>query len=197
MTKRINLIGWRDKQRENNRRRLLFIIVAVSLSLCISQIGVGRYLHKHWVSQQAKVNKLEQQIEAVEQRLLALKSAKHTQSSLLAQIEQLESLQKTSCNVTAFSRLLPTLIPEGVYIDHIRLVESEIEIVGFSETTSSITFMLKTLNREPTILGIELHSIIHGHQRFGRDFQQFSLSFQYDHLLKNAKVNRQENRLDG
>ena len=57
--------------------------------------------------------------------------------------------------------------------------------------------MLDAFDSEPSILAIELHSIVHGHQRFGRDFQKFILSFQYDHLQNKRVISNLERGSDG
>jgi type IV pilus assembly protein PilN len=197
MPESINLIGWREKQREKSKQRLFIFIAVASLSIFVSQWAVGQYLKQQKVLQQEKLITVEQQIEALDKRLLGLKSAKNTQSVLLQRIDKLEFLKKEAFKVTSFSNLLPFLVPEGVYIDSIILKDSGIEIEGFSETATSMTNMLDAFDSEPSILAIEMHSIAHGHQRFGRDFQKFILSFQYKHLQNKRVISRLERGSDG
>ena len=123
---------------KKSKKRLFIFIALASLSIFVSQWAVGQYLKQQKVFQQEKLITVEKQIEALDKRLLGLKSAKQTQSALLERIDKLELLKKEAFKVTSFSNLLPFLVPEGVYIDSIILKDSGIEIEGFSETTTSM-----------------------------------------------------------
>ncbi len=87
---------------------------------------------------------------------------------------------------TEFMNLMPSVIPEGVYVDKIKMNDYEIEISGISDSTPRFTTMLDNMERSAKLLDVDMHSIVHGKARFGKEFQTFKVSF----MFKDASVKR-------
>lgn len=73
--------------------------------------------------------------------------------------------------------LMPELIPEGVYVDKIKMNGQEIEMSGISDSTARLATMLDNLERSSSLNNVEMHSIVHNHKRFNKEFQTFKVSF--------------------
>ena len=73
--------------------------------------------------------------------------------------------------------LLPTLIPEGVYVDKIDMNGRLVEINGISDSTADLATMLDRFERSGAVEEVEIHSIVSGKALFGQIFKTFKVSF--------------------
>ncbi|WP_252589896.1 PilN domain-containing protein, partial [Enterobacter sp. JH8] len=80
--------------------------------------------------------------------------------AILTRLGVVESLQLGRNKTTDFMNLMPELIPEGVYVDKIKMNGQEIEMEGISDSTSRLATMLDNLERSRSLKGVEMHSII-------------------------------------
>jgi len=97
--------------------------------------------------------------------------------ALLTRLNIVESLQQKRNKTTEFMNLMPQLIPEGVYVDKIKMNGEEIEISGISDSTARLATMLDNLEKSTQLSEVGMHSIVSGNRRFGKQFQSFKVSF--------------------
>ncbi|QSA19091.1 PilN domain-containing protein, partial [Vibrio furnissii] len=71
---------------------------------------------------------------------------------------------------------MPQLIPEGVYVDKIKMNGQEIELSGISDSTARLATMLDNLEKSDQLSEVGMHSIVAGNRRFGKQFQSFKVS---------------------
>lgn len=62
----------------------------------------------------------------------------------------------------------------------IKMNDLEIEISGISDSTPRLATMLDNMERSAKLLDVEMHSIVHGKARFGKEFQTFKVSFMFN-----------------
>ena len=80
---------------------------------------------------------------------------------------------------------MPELIPEGVYVDKIKMNGQEIEMSGISDSTARLATMLDNLERSESLNSVEMHSIVHNRKRFNKEFQTFKVSFVFSPVSLN------------
>ncbi|WP_319553235.1 PilN domain-containing protein [uncultured Vibrio sp.] len=179
MLYRINLLPWRENQREEHRRRFVgLIILGVFFAVGI-QWGIGKFYAFQQDQQQGRLDYLTQYIAELEQRIEAMKIAEQEHSKILARLKVVEGLQNGRNKTTEFMNLMPAVMPEGVYVDKIKMNDLEIEIAGISDSTPRLATMLDNMERSAKLLDVEMHSIVHGKERFGKEFQTFKVSFMF------------------
>lgn len=179
MLYRINLLPWRENQREEHRRRFVgLIILGVFFAVGI-QWGIGQFYAFQQDQQQGRLDYLTQYIAELEQRIEAMKIAEQEHSKILARLKVVEGLQNGRNKTTEFMNLMPAVMPEGVYVDKIKMNDLEIEIAGISDSTPRLATMLDNMERSAKLLDVEMHSIVHGKERFGKEFQTFKVSFMF------------------
>ncbi len=177
MLYRINLLPWRENQREEHRRRFVGLIV-LGLFLAIGvQWSIGKFYEYQQNQQQDRLDYLTHYIAELDQRIEAMKIAEQEHTKILERLKVVEGLQKGRNKTTEFMNLMPATIPEGVYVDKIKMNELEIEISGISDSTPRLATMLDNMERSAKLVDVEMHSIVHGKSRFGKEFQTFKVSF--------------------
>ncbi|EJG0880042.1 PilN domain-containing protein [Vibrio parahaemolyticus] len=180
MLYRINLLPWRENQREEHRRRFVgLVVLGVMVALGI-QWSVGKYYEYQQDLQQERLDYLTTYISDLDKRIEAMKIAELEHSKILERLKVVEALQNGRNKTTDFMNLMPAVIPEGVYVDKIKMNDLEIEISGISDSTPRLATMLDNMERSAKLLDVEMHSIVHGKARFGKEFQTFKVSFMFN-----------------
>ncbi|AVF96279.1 MULTISPECIES: PilN domain-containing protein [Vibrio] len=179
MLYRINLLPWRENQREEHRRRFISLVALGMLVAIGIQWGIGKFFEYQQDQQQERLDYLTHYIAELDQRIEAMKIAEQEHSKILERLKVVEGLQNGRNKTTEFMNLMPAVIPEGVYVDKIKMNDLEIEISGISDSTPKLATMLDNMERSAKLNDVEMHSIVHGKARFGKEFQTFKVSFMF------------------
>ncbi len=177
MLYRINLLPWRENQREEHRRRFVGLIILGLFVAVGVQWSIGKFYEYQQSQQQDRLDYLSHYIAELDQRIEAMKIAEQEHSKILERLKVVEGLQRGRNKTTEFMNLMPAAIPEGVYVDKITMNDREIEISGISDSTPRLATMLDNMERSAKLVDVEMHSIVHGKSRFGKEFQTFKVSF--------------------
>ncbi|MCK8087663.1 PilN domain-containing protein [Vibrio sp. 1CM8B] len=177
MLHQINLLPWRDEIRAQHKKRFIHLVILGVIIALIGQWAVGHYFHDQQAKQQARLNYLNQYIAELDRQIQSLKVAEQEHKAILTRLDVVESLQLGRNKTTDFMNLMPELIPEGVYVDKIKMNGQEIEMSGISDSTARLATMLDNLERSDSLKGVEMHSIVHNRKRFNKEFQTFKVSF--------------------
>ncbi|MFH4372716.1 PilN domain-containing protein [Vibrio alginolyticus] len=190
MLYRINLLPWRENQREEHRRRFISLVALGMLVAVGIQWGIGKFFEYQQDQQQERLDYLTHYIAELDQRIEAMKIAKQEHSKILERLKVVEGLQNGRNKTTEFMNLMPAVIPEGVYVDKIKMNDLEIEISGISDSTPKLATMLDNMERSAKLNDVEMHSIVHGKARFGKEFQTFKVSFMFKVTEKKLEAQR-------
>ncbi|EHI5141770.1 TPA: PilN domain-containing protein [Vibrio alginolyticus] len=190
MLYRINLLSWRENQREEHRRRFISLVALGMLVAVGIQWGIGKFFEYQQDQQQERLDYLTHYIAELDQRIEAMKIAEQEHSKILERLKVVEGLQNGRNKTTEFMNLMPAVIPEGVYVDKIKMNDLEIEISGISDSTPKLATMLDNMERSAKLNDVEMHSIVHGKARFGKEFQTFKVSFMFKVTEKKLEAQR-------
>ncbi|MCR9597614.1 PilN domain-containing protein [Vibrio alginolyticus] len=190
MLYRINLLPWRENQREEHRRRFISLVALGMLVAVGIQWGIGKFFEYQQDQQQERLAYLTHYIAELDQRIEAMKIAEQEHSKILERLKVVEGLQNGRNKTTEFMNLMPAVIPEGVYVDKIKMNDLEIEISGISDSTPKLATMLDNMERSAKLNDVEMHSIVHGKARFGKEFQTFKVSFMFKVTEKKLEAQR-------
>ncbi|MCS0024257.1 PilN domain-containing protein [Vibrio antiquarius] len=188
MLYRINLLPWRENQREEHRRRFISLVALGMLVAIGIQWGIGKFFEYQQDQQLERLDYLTHYIAELDQRIEAMKIAEQEHSKILERLKVVEGLQNGRNKTTEFMNLMPAVIPEGVYVDKIKMNDLEIEISGISDSTPKLATMLDNMERSAKLNDVEMHSIVHGKARFGKEFQTFKVSFMFKVPEKKAEA---------
>ncbi len=178
MLHKVNLLPWRDARREAHKRRFLGLVTLGVLLAVLMQFAAGEYLGGQMALQQERIGYLQQHIFSLDQQIAKLKIAEEEHKALLTRLTVVEQLQQKRNKTTEFMNQMPNLIPEGVYVDKIKMNGHQIEITGISDSTARLATMLDNLEKSDKLTDVEMHEIVSGNKRFCKQFQSFKVSFQ-------------------
>ncbi len=174
----INLLPWREHKRRHHRQRcILMLTCAVLFGYLISAL-IERYLAAEMTRQLQRLDYLHQAISEQRQKVNQLSDVMTQYEEFDDRLEYIKTLQLKRSKTTAVMNLIPMLVPQGVYIDKIRMRGDRFKLSGISENTALLAQMLERFERESAVTYVEIHSIVHDRQRFNNSYQAFELSFQ-------------------
>lgn len=173
----INFTPWRETRRAHYRQCFFFaLILMVSFSV-LTQWVAGYYLTKQQSIQLSRNAEIQTHIHYLDQQISTLDKTRSNHKSIVTRLDSVEVLQHNRNKVTQFMNLLPSLIPDGVYVDKIDMDGLEVEITGISDSTADLATMLDKFERSNSVDEIEIHSIVSGRHLFGQLFKTFNVSF--------------------
>ncbi|MFM2591164.1 PilN domain-containing protein [Vibrio sp. TBV020] len=180
MLHNVNLLPWRDDLRMRHKKRFVWLVMIAVLVAIAAQWGAGKYLQNQAQIQQSRLSYLTSYITQLDRRINELKMVEQDHKALLTRLQVVEQLQALRNKTTDFMNAVPSYIPEGVYVDKIKMNGHHIQISGISDTTSRLATMLDNLEKSSLLSNVEMHSIVHGKVRFGKKFQTFNVSFSFE-----------------
>ncbi|WP_105902874.1 PilN domain-containing protein [Vibrio gangliei] len=176
----INLLPWREEKRQQYKQRFYGMVVLGVLFAAFLQWCGSLYIDHLKSEQQARNQQLQAYIAKLDKQLVNLKEIEAKHKSILTRLRLVESLQNERNKTTDFMNLMPELVPEGVYVDKIKMSGREVEMAGVSDSTARLATMLDNFENSTWLADVEMHSIISGKVLFGKKFQSFKLSFRFD-----------------
>ncbi len=177
MNYRVNLLPWREKKRAEHRRRFVGVVALGTIMAVGVQWMAGFYIENQQDIQQDRLDYLDSYITKKDNLIREMKIAEEEHSVIMKRLEVVEKLQTNRNKTTELMNLLPAMIPEGVYVDKVQMRDMELEVSGISDSMSRLATMLDRLERSASLNDVEMRSIVHGKQRFGKAFQKFEVAF--------------------
>jgi type IV pilus assembly protein PilN len=179
MPHKVNLLSWREEQREKHKQRfLLYTVLGIALAIGAQWLA-GYYIDYQQARQQQRLDQLNAHVAVLDRKVRRLSELEAEHSSILTKLAKVEELQNSRNKTTQFMNQMPQLVPPGVYVDKIKMNGTELEMSGISDSTARLATMLDNFENSTFIADVEMHSIVHGDKRFGRKFQNFSMSFYF------------------
>lgn len=176
----INLLPWREEKRQEYKQRFYGMVVLGILAALALQWLASLYIDHLKDQQRHRNQQLQAYITKLDQQLVNLKEIEAKHKSILTRLRLVESLQNDRNKTTDFMNLMPELVPDGVYVDKIKMSGREIEMAGVSDSTARLATMLDNFESSTWLSDVEMHSIISGKVLFGKKFQSFKLSFRFE-----------------
>ena len=186
MLHQINLLPWRDEIRAQHRRRFIGLLLLGTIIAVLTQWVIGLHFKEQQGIQHARLSYLKQYIAQLDNQIRSLKIAEQEHQAILTRLDVVESLQTGRNKTTEFMNIMPEMIPEGVYVDKIKMNGQDLELSGISDSTARLATMLDNLERLTLLKDVEMHSIIHNRKRFNKEFQTFKVSFSLKPAAFNA-----------
>jgi len=187
MLHRINLLPWREQQRTAHKQRFICLTFACLILSLLVQSGVGFYIELQQRIQQQRLDLLQTHVAKLDFTMQKLEKVAQDHQALFVRLKVVEELQAQRNKTTELMNLLPRLIPEGVYIDKLKMSGQQVEMSGISDTTSRLATMLERLENSVQLQDVTMHSIVHDKTRFAKKFQTFSVSFNFLLVKESSK----------
>lgn len=172
---RINLLPWREEQREQKKQEFLNITFAVLLLAGAIVFGIDRYYNRSIDNQTDRNNFLRQEISVLEERIAEIKLLQQKRNELLSRMTVIQELQgNRPIIVRVFDELARQLAPR-VFYTAMEMNAAEISITGVAESNNRISNQLRNFSESewfdrPNVTAITAD------EEFGPQASQFELT---------------------
>ena len=142
---RINLLPWREQQRQERQRKFIGSVVLVAI-VTGGIIFLGNQGMNSLISgQEARNNFLRGEIRVLDRQITEIEAFERTRDNLISRKDVIDRLQENrSLMVHLFNQVAQT-VPEGITLTSLRQTGSELTIVGTAESESRVSDYMRRI----------------------------------------------------
>jgi type IV pilus assembly protein PilN len=176
---RINLLPWRDLERQRRQRDFFIIMgVAVGIVLIIGvvvQIQFSRAIE----GQNSRNSLLAKEIRQLDEKIKKIKELEARKRDLLARMEIIQQLQQSRPEIVHLFDELVRTIPEGVFLVDLRQTGNVIELQGRAQSNARVSAFMRNIENSDWIAKPQL-LLIENKDQTGTGLSHFRLSFRQE-----------------
>ncbi|MEE4218034.1 MAG: PilN domain-containing protein [Xanthomonadales bacterium] len=156
---RINLLPWREEARRERQRQFLYSLMATLVLGAILVLIVGVFFDQKISEQEARNQRIQVEINRLEQRIARISELEETRTRLVARKQIIESLQASrSLTVELLDKLAKT-IPVGVTLVDVRQQGLVLTLLGTSQSNARVSAYLQSLEGMDLFVNPELQYV--------------------------------------
>ncbi|HHQ4518305.1 PilN family type IV pilus biogenesis protein TapN [Aeromonas veronii] len=172
----INLLPWREARAQRQKKQFgallgLFVLATVALSLFANWL-----VERQITAQQQRNQRLVQEMTILDAQLGEIRLLKERRKELIDRMQLIEHLQmRRNVPVRLFNQL-PSLVPNGVYLNTLSLQNNIIDVNGKTEAYGRVASMMRRIDGSGW-LGQSKISTIFASEVAPVSLSQFSMMF--------------------
>jgi type IV pilus assembly protein PilN len=159
---RINLLPHRELKRKVRQRQIAILAGLVSFLGIAVVWGIYSMIAGEIEYQNGRNQYLNDQIAILDKEIVEIKEIKARTKELLSRKQIVETLQHSRSEVVHLLDQLVRLLPDGVYLQSIKQVNHDINLVGHAQSNAWISVLMRNLESSPQLesaLLIEIKAI--------------------------------------
>lgn len=189
----INLLPWREWERERKQKEFLTQMGAVLLLGVVMVFGAGMYLDNEIEGQQGRNTFLTGKIKVLDEKIAEIQSLRKQREDLLARMRVINELQgNRPVIVRVFDEVVQTLA-KGVHYKKLKYEGNLLSVAGVAESNNRISALMRNIDGSdwftaPNLKGIKEDPT---NSDYGEQASTFDLSF----VQTNPKLSTEEEDL--
>jgi type IV pilus assembly protein PilN len=189
---RINLLPWRDWERERRKKEFFGNLAGVLVAGAAIVFACGWYLDGQIDDQLERNRLLEAEIVILDERIAEIRNLQKTRDELLARMRVIQELQgNRPVIVRVFDELVRTLA-KGVHFKTLNYEGKRLAVEGVAESNNRISSLMRNLDGSDWFASPNLRSIKEDPQNtnYGPQASTFNLTFVQTNPNKPADEDR-------
>ena len=171
----INLLPWREEFREQKKKEFFIHLGIAAIAAALVAFLWMQTADAALDNQQARNNRLKQEISSLEQQVKEIADLKKTKQQLNDRIEVIMQLQGTRPLIVRYFDELAKAVPDGVYLTSVKRDRNVLDITGISESNNRVSSFLRQLDRSEYFDKPNL-SAVTNQARLGEKAKSFTIS---------------------
>lgn len=156
---RINLLPWREEARRERQRQFLYSLIGTLVLGAVLVLVVGLFFDQKISIQEARNQKIQTEINRLQQRIDRIAELERTRNRLLSRKQIIEQLQASrSLTVELLDKLAKT-IPVGVTLTDVRQQGQRVTLLGTSQSNARVSAYLHSLEQMDLFTNPELQYV--------------------------------------
>ena len=175
----INLLPWREWERERKQKEFLTQVAAVLLVGVMLVFGTGMYLDGQVESQNLRNEYLKKNITELDTKIAEIRMLRKQRADLLARMQVIQELQgNRPVIVRVFDELVQTLA-KGVHYKQVEMQNGNLSVAGIAESNNRISALMRNIDGSDWFASPNLKRIKEDPQNsdYGEQASTFDLSF--------------------
>jgi type IV pilus assembly protein PilN len=175
----INLLPWRDWERERRQKEFLGLVAAVLCLAVLLVVGFVTYLNMSIEGQKGRNTFLSTEISVLDTKIAEIQNLRAQREDLLARMRVINELQgNRPVIVRVFDEMVQTLA-KGVHYQKLQMTGSSLTVSGVAESNNRISTLMRNLDgsdwfAQPNLKGIKEAP---SNSVYGQQASTFDLSF--------------------
>jgi type IV pilus assembly protein PilN len=188
----INLLPWREEAEKAKQRKYFSILGLVGLLSFAIILIISQYFKARVDGQNSRNQYLTNEIKILDVRIGEIKTLNQKKKELEQRMEVVEQLQRSRNVGTQVLNEIAKIIPNGIYLTHLKKVNNTLELKGRSESNNHLANMIREIERSDLFIDAVLESIT------SKDAESKLLSdFKMRVLIKGLKSDIQDKSTQG
>lgn len=142
---RINLLPWREAERQRRQREFLAAMAGSLVAGVIVIVGVIFFYDGLIENQQNRNARLTAEIEELDKSIAEIEGLERQKERLLARMEIIERLQKSRPEIVHLFDEITRRLPEGVYLTGVRQEGTNVTITGVAQSSTRVSALMRQI----------------------------------------------------
>lgn len=155
----VNLLPWREWRRQRAIRRWQVLLLAALVTGALAMVLAGVLLARHLESQLRENARLVERIDGLDGLLVEAGGLRARHDALLAQREELLSLQRQRRGAVELLAGLALALPAQVRLDGLHLTEDGLRLAGVTRSGAEVPRLLQALAQVPGLGVADLQEV--------------------------------------
>lgn len=156
---RINLLPWREQQR-NERKTAFNIGLAAAAVAALVVAGAGYLFVRSMVdSQQARNQRLRTEIQVLDKQIEEINSLETQKQQFIARMQIIEKLQRSRPEIVHVFDTLVTTLPDGTYLTAITQTGQRFKLQGVAQSSTRVSAFMRNIDGSAWLRNPELEVV--------------------------------------
>lgn len=155
----INLLPWREVQRQKDKKQYVGSLIFISLIVFLLFWLLGEFIEKQIRNQEFRNNYLQQEISILDAQINRIREIRTTKAAISQRMALIEQLQISKNVSPILFDELARIVPNGVFFEKMTRTGNQIEIIGLSESNNRLSSFMRALETSTVFNTGELSSI--------------------------------------
>ncbi|MFJ1268241.1 PilN domain-containing protein [Legionella lytica] len=147
----INLLPWREHQRQQEKKAFIRLLILCSLLALITTVSMNAYIVNLTTNQQIRNAMLQQELRVCEGNINELQILQKTRARFLSQISAVHQLLSRRVLVVHLFDELTWVVPTGVYLRKVEEKENVISLFGYAKSNLDVSWVLQNMEHNEWI----------------------------------------------
>ena len=172
----VNLLPWREQQRQHQKQQYLMGLLAVAAIVGLIFWFIGQAIDQQINHQNSRNQFLEREIRLLDAQIADIKNIKESKNAIEQRMALIEQLQASRNVAAIIFDELAKIVPMGVSFQSMKRVGNKLEIEGISDSNNRLSDFMRSLDNSDVFVGAELSSI-KADTNASRAISTFTLTF--------------------
>jgi type IV pilus assembly protein PilN len=157
---RINLLPWREEQRQKRKKEFGLALVGALLLAAGATLGTQLYYTQQIAYQNERLRILDTEIEDLNAKIAEINQLETQKRRLLARMEVIERLENTTPEAVTLVDSLVDTIPSGTWLTEAKQQGARITLTGLAQSNARISDFMRNIDESPWIRDPFLDDIV-------------------------------------